>query len=775
MPTVNEAYLSIVVTARNDDHGGNLLDRMQAFVNGWIGQARRHNISSELIIVEWNPPSDRPRLAEALAWPEDPGPCQIRIIEVPNELHRRLTHAAALPLYQMIGKNVGIRRARGQFILATNIDILFSSELAAYLASKQLKPGRMYRIDRHDVMSNVPANGSVEEQLEYCRTHLVRVNVREGTYPISPNGQTILCPGDIASADSGILFGRDWFPLDRLPFQKPFRWAGQQAELLIRNPLGKALLIDLEPGPGAGNAPLDLGVMSESNKVLAQVSIKRRCRLRIPIPPLEPCQASTYTRIFFRVRGKGITIDGDPRILSFRAFQVKWDFRNNSFALKPSGARELVPALWCGLQHLVKRLATGGPLVRITVPVSSRVHRRLKAYIEWQGLSGMTRNILPYLRRRMSLHARTPAGKDIFAACSGLSPGAGWQRLTDYRGESFRKAKNGAELIVSDWAADATELGMQIEPAKDPVDLVLLDAEDKPIVKERVSGLSFLKFTVPRLTDRTRVFRFGLSGELKIYWCGWTRRTTPPQQLRAWALPWGAGWQWNPAAGAMTSDGTAELIITTPDSEAAPLFIELEASPPIELNVGTAWVHVNERAVHRLDLALEPGRTHVLEVTGSGPFRAYGCDWNETPGADNANFVHTNACGDFTLMAREHWFDLRGYPEFDQFSMNLDSLLCIAAHFGGIREQMLNEPMRIYHIEHGSGSGWTPEGQAKLYERIAAKGLSFVDNEQVLAWAAQMSRLKAPMIFNHENWGMAGVELKETVLLREQRAAQLQT
>ncbi len=32
-------YLSLVVTARNDDHGGNLLGRMQAFVGGWIAQA----------------------------------------------------------------------------------------------------------------------------------------------------------------------------------------------------------------------------------------------------------------------------------------------------------------------------------------------------------------------------------------------------------------------------------------------------------------------------------------------------------------------------------------------------------------------------------------------------------------------------------------------------------------------------------------------------------------------------------------------------------------
>jgi len=81
-----------------------------------------------------------------------------------------------------------------------------------------------------------------------------------------------------------------------------------------------------------------------------------------------------------------------------------------------------------------------------------------------------------------------------------------------------------------------------------------------------------------------------------------------------------------------------------------------------------------------------------------------------TPGS--SIHLHTNGCGDFTLMAREHWFDLRGYPEFDLFSMNLDSVLCYAAHHAGFFEYCLEDPMRIYHIEHQTGSGWTPEGQA---------------------------------------------------------------
>ena len=41
--------------------------------------------------------------------------------------------------------------------------------------------------------------------------------------------------------------------------------------------------------------------------------------------------------------------------------------------------------------------------------------------------------------------------------------------------------------------------------------------------------------------------------------------------------------------------------------------------------------------------------------------------------------LHTNACGDFTLLSAADWANLRGYSELEVFSMHLDSLLCHAA------------------------------------------------------------------------------------------------
>lgn len=37
-------YLSIVITSRNDDHGGNMLQRMQVSLSGLLEQLEKHKI-----------------------------------------------------------------------------------------------------------------------------------------------------------------------------------------------------------------------------------------------------------------------------------------------------------------------------------------------------------------------------------------------------------------------------------------------------------------------------------------------------------------------------------------------------------------------------------------------------------------------------------------------------------------------------------------------------------------------------------------------------------
>lgn len=159
-----------------------MLRRMQIFVTGFLEQARRHGLPVELIIVEWNPPADHPRLVDALSWSGAGGDRRVRIIEVPAALHARHRYADRLPLFQMIAKNVGLRRARGRFVLCTNIDLLFSDDLMRFLASGRLDARCLYRVDRLDVPADVPPDRPIAEQLAFCRANVLRINTRWGTF-----------------------------------------------------------------------------------------------------------------------------------------------------------------------------------------------------------------------------------------------------------------------------------------------------------------------------------------------------------------------------------------------------------------------------------------------------------------------------------------------------------------------------------------------------------------------------------------------------------------
>jgi hypothetical protein len=173
-----EPYLSIVITGRNDDHGRNFLKRLQIFLHSLAQQCDHYSLNAEIVLVEWNPPAEKPAILNAIRLPETRTNCKLRIIQVPAEIHRSFKHSDQLPLFQMRAKNVGIRRARGKFVLATNPDIIFADELIGFLASQQLSPKRMYRVDRYDVSGEPPADGSVDQTLQYCRDHILRVNGR---------------------------------------------------------------------------------------------------------------------------------------------------------------------------------------------------------------------------------------------------------------------------------------------------------------------------------------------------------------------------------------------------------------------------------------------------------------------------------------------------------------------------------------------------------------------------------------------------------------------
>jgi hypothetical protein len=178
--SIHNPYLSLVTASRNDDHGGDPLRRTQIFVNSFARQCERHRLPAELILVDWNPVAGRPGLASVLQLPAGSTYCTARVITVPAGLHARVKYSEKLPFFQMIAKNVGLRRARGRFALATNIDIIFSDELMAYLGRQQLDPTKQYRVDRYDIQAGLSENLSLDETIAYAWANPIRQNKRFG-------------------------------------------------------------------------------------------------------------------------------------------------------------------------------------------------------------------------------------------------------------------------------------------------------------------------------------------------------------------------------------------------------------------------------------------------------------------------------------------------------------------------------------------------------------------------------------------------------------------
>lgn len=191
-----EPYLSVIWCSRNDDYGGDMLRRMHVVIYGLIDQLERYKINSEVILVEWNPPCDRPLLKDTIKWPLKIKNCTIRVIVVSSQIHKKFRYHNKIPLHYTCAMNCGIRRARGTFILASPIDNLFSDELISFISSKQLKPDCIYRIDRSDVNRDILKFNTLSEQLQYAKNNVV---ILRSQFPLNMEGLPNLhlnYPGD---------------------------------------------------------------------------------------------------------------------------------------------------------------------------------------------------------------------------------------------------------------------------------------------------------------------------------------------------------------------------------------------------------------------------------------------------------------------------------------------------------------------------------------------------------------------------------------------------
>jgi hypothetical protein len=668
----DDPYLSVVVVTRNDDHGGNPLTRLQAFVNTFDAQCKRTGLDVEVVVVEWNPPSDRPRVSDLLQCPAD---CAfpVRFVEVPPDLHGRIEHADVLPLFQMIGKNVGVRRARGKFVLCTNIDIIFSNELVEFLAARQLRAGVLYDTDRHDIQPSYPVQASLEVQMAYCRENHIRVNGRYGTYPTDRFGRAVALTPDVFEGPS-VTMGEGWHTREGEERTGFFRWAQESAGLDVALPSEggsqpSMLRLEIEPNPYDASSWVNL-LVSDAEGTLARFRLSERRTVHVPLRAPAGMRSSIALRAVDASRSSELPGYERREHMLYRLYSA----RVVAPPAEETGLFEFDSNKW--------QLSNASPALIVKAE---------GAAISVQSAPEPYTNCLKYGNLRAPVDGAYTFAVECSCSEGNLSLEAydDWNQrwLTSERHEIARGDRRWLFVRVSLRSAQAFSLYITNFRAKAP-------------------GVS--RFSIHRLCGSRALSDFQSRIGLRTL----TRalRAKAARRSRAFA---------------------ASVLVGLRRSRVGSWLRRLAGVPPVTV---PAIDVPAVAAVDEVDVFLRKHR----------------------PAS-----VRQNACGDFQLMSRTDWFELRGYPEFHMFSMNIDGLFADVARGAGITEQSLDMPCCIYHLEHEKGSGWTPEGEALLRKRIAESGVTWLEWRTIVLWAGFMTWSKRPMIFNGSNWGFGDVTLPE--------------
>lgn len=656
--TMTAPYLSIVATSRNDNHGGNLNLRMQVFVNALLAQTERHKLPTELLLVDWNPPTDQPTLVQALTWPISHTYCSVRVIEVSPQIHSGYKHAERLPLYQMIGKNVGVRRARGQFVLCTNVDIVFSDALFAFLAKRALEPTTSYRSDRHDTGNELDATWPLDRMLDYCAQNLIRLNLRDASlnlatqqrheiYPRNATEQTLGRPllhtngcGDFT------LFSReDWFRLRGYPEWDIFSFHLDSLLLYMAHYAGLREVV---------------------------------------LPPdhvhyhIEHCAGWTP-----EIHGAGT--------LERHLTQSKIERLDNG------DLKALIHDMAIKRQPIMPNDDHWG-LSQKSLPD----HRVTRA--DWEStMAPSSVKDAPYLSLVVTTRNDDHGGNMVQR----------FQTFLDHLSEMADRHRLPMELLVVEWNPD---------PARPPL-IEVMHWPASPWLPTRIVTVPPEVHAMHEHHDKFPLFQM-IAKNAGI------RR----------------------ARGEFVLATNIDLVF----SDELFAFLARKELDPGRIyridrhDIGATNVPVDLSWRERLDFC----ERNIIRVQAQHGTHA----WGEAQPNGDPQKPHTNACGDFTLLSRDMWLKLKGYPEFHLWSIFIDGLLMHAAAAVCLQQVVLRDPCRIYHIEHDLG--W-----AKTQAPIAVRP-SLDYHKQYAPLCSGMLARRKPLDINSDTWGLSAMELRETTPTR---------
>eukprot|EP00756_Hemistasia_phaeocysticola_P039231 Hpha_TRINITY_DN16803_c1_g3::TRINITY_DN16803_c1_g3_i1::g.150559::m.150559 len=137
--------ISFIMTSRNDDCVRNdtehcvHLRMLNAFKTILTFDWGAHDISCEVVVVEWNPQPDRPSLHH-IAQPQKSRNCAVRFLTVPSSVHNERLGGKKVTMLEDQAKNAALRRSNGRYLVSTNPDALFAEQMLRTIAKLIKQP-----------------------------------------------------------------------------------------------------------------------------------------------------------------------------------------------------------------------------------------------------------------------------------------------------------------------------------------------------------------------------------------------------------------------------------------------------------------------------------------------------------------------------------------------------------------------------------------------------------------------------------------------------------
>ena len=193
---IDRPYLSIIITGRNDDFGGNFNARLFGALEFNHAHLTERGIPHEFVFVEWRPVPSKLWLSEVLIDRYSHlVPHSLSCFVADAGYHEAYSLNPKLQFQEFIAKNIAIRRCRGAFILTTNTDVYLSRGILDVLAARGLEQRVLYRTVRIDLKDEVDSSTIDWATLEDDRNY-DHVNTIEPPYYTNASGDFLLLDRD---------------------------------------------------------------------------------------------------------------------------------------------------------------------------------------------------------------------------------------------------------------------------------------------------------------------------------------------------------------------------------------------------------------------------------------------------------------------------------------------------------------------------------------------------------------------------------------------------